>query len=86
MRAARKVSPLELYRLRWLTLYADKKALEAQRAQNMVRELLLRLEAKYCLLASEASLDIHTGLIIRAAEEVSGESVRDEDAGSQGPA
>ncbi|MFH1484530.1 MAG: hypothetical protein ABIH46_00520 [Chloroflexota bacterium] len=85
-RAPRRVAPAELYRLRCLSLFAEKKALEARRAQNLVRELTLRLEAKYRLIGTKDCLDIHTGFIDKGATEVNREPVGDEDAGSQGPA
>lgn len=86
MRSVSRVAPADLYRLRWLHLHAEKKALEAQQARNLVREAVLRLEARYHLLASEASLDAHTGVITRTPEEVSSEPLGNESAGPQGPA
>lgn len=81
-----RVTAAELYRLRWLTVFAEKKALEARRAQNNLRDAVLRLEAKYRLLGGEAVLDVHTGVITRRTEEASDEPVRSEDEAAQRPA
>lgn len=91
MRSVTRVAPGDLYRLRRLNLYAEKKALEAQRAQNLVREAVPdKVGVKYgpefgSGLGVAASLDSHSGLITRA-EEVSNEPRGNEGAGPQGPA
>ncbi|MBI2910025.1 MAG: hypothetical protein HYX92_20480 [Chloroflexi bacterium] len=80
-----RVTPGDLYRLRRFNLYAEKKALEAQRARNLVQEAVLRLEVKYHLLGADASLDSHSGVITRL-EAVGNGPLGNEDASPQGPA
>ena len=58
-----RVKAWELYRIRRLELAAERRALEAQLARNQAQALLLEVELKYGLLASDATLDIHTGRI-----------------------
>ena len=68
-----RVKASELYRLRRLQLAAERKALEAQLAQNQARALLLEIELKYGLLATDATLDVHTGRISPGVEDSRGE-------------
>ncbi len=70
MTGSDRVAAADLYRLRRLNLYAERKTLEAQRARNLVREAMLRLEVKYHLLGSDASLNAQTGVITRDTGEV----------------
>lgn len=67
-----RVKSWELYRIRRLELAAERRALEAQLAHNQARALLLELELKYGLLASDATLDVHTGRIMPCPEPVEG--------------
>lgn len=62
----KKVSPQDLYHLRQALLVAERQALLAQQAQNRAKAILLRIELRYGLLASEARLDIATGHITEA--------------------
>jgi len=68
----RRVRAWELYRIRRLELAAERRALEAQLAHNQARALLLELELKYGLLASDATLDIHTGKIKPCPQSLQG--------------
>ena len=80
----------DLYQLRKAKLDAERMQLLAQLAENKAKSLLLDIERRYGLLATEATLDIHSGQItpmgIGEAEEVEGEPSGDEGAGAQGPA
>lgn len=60
---AARLSPGDLYRLRHAHLLAERRALEARLAANAAQWLVLRLEASYRILGSEATVDIHTGAI-----------------------
>ncbi len=60
-----RLSPKDLYALRRAHLLAERKALVAQLAHHSLQRLTLELERRYALLAREARLDIHTGLIQR---------------------
>ena len=64
-----KASAEDLYQLRKARLDAERKTLEAQLAENRAKSLLLYIERRYGLLATEATLDIHSGQITAAAEE-----------------
>ena len=68
-----KASAEDLYQLRKARLDAERKTLEAQLAENRAKSLLLYIERRYGLLATEATLDIHSGQITEAAEERGGE-------------
>ena len=81
-----RVSAEALYQLRKARLEAERKQLLAGLAENKAKSLLLEMERRYGLLASEATLDIHSGQINKDAEEVEDESGGDEGAGAQGPA
>lgn len=64
-----RLSPKDLYALRRAQLTAERKALAAQFAQHALRQLLFQLEARYGLLAADATLDIATGRIIKERGE-----------------
>lgn len=55
--------PEDVYQLRKSQMDADKKALEAQRAQQELERLVLELEHKYNLLAEGKSLDPRTAVV-----------------------
>ena len=57
------LSPEDFYQLRKSQMDADKRALEAQRAQQELERLVLELEHKYGLLAEGKSLDPRTAAI-----------------------
>ncbi|GEM_PF-3919121 len=59
----RYLSPRDLYQMRQAQLLARRRALQAQLAEQMARELLLGLERKYGLLGHSAQIDIHSGHI-----------------------
>ena len=85
MRAAAE----DLYQLRKAKLDAERLQLLAGLAENRAKSLLLDIERRYGLLATEATLDIHSGQIIllrKDDEEGEGEPNGDEGAGTQGPA
>jgi hypothetical protein len=82
MRAAAE----DLYQLRKAKLDAERLQLLAGLAENRAKSLLLDIERRYGLLATEATLDIHSGQITKADEEGEGEPNGDEGAGTQGPA
>ncbi len=63
----KQLSPKDLYRLRRATCVAQRAQLRAELAQQNLKEIVLELERLYNLLGQEASLDIHTGRITRAA-------------------
>lgn len=58
-----RVSPKDLYTLRRAKLFAERRALEAQLAQNQAQTLLLEMERKYGLLGGNFTLDVATGRI-----------------------
>jgi len=78
-----RASAPELYRARRAQLEAERQGLLAHLAQNRARFLLLEMERKYGVIATESTLDIHTGVIIPG--EATGESDRDENTGAQRP-
>ena len=78
-----KVSANDLYRLRRAKLDAERKTLLAGLAENRAKSLLLEMERRYGLLATEATLDIHSGQITQETEEVEDERSGDEGAGAQ---
>ena len=53
-------SPEDRYQLRKAQMDADKKSLEAQKAQQDLERLVLELEHRYGLLAEEKSIDPRT--------------------------
>ena len=53
----RNLSPEDQYHLRKAQMDADKKALEAQKAQQELERLVLELEHQYGLLAEGRSID-----------------------------
>lgn len=63
-----KLQSHDLYRLRRAALDAELAELQAQLARHRLRELTLRLEAKYQLLTTEACIDIHSGEISQKRE------------------
>ncbi|MFQ5826782.1 MAG: hypothetical protein ACE5IA_05430 [Dehalococcoidia bacterium] len=69
-----RASARDLYKLRRSHLDAERQAIMAQLAQNRFKTILLGLELRYDLLASEVTLDINTGRIILHQTE----SVKDE--------
>jgi len=81
-----RASAKDLYQLRKAKLDAERKTLEAQLAENRAKYLLLYIERRYGLLATEATLDMHSGQITKAAEEVEGEPSGYEGESTQGPA
>ena len=90
MSPVERVKASELYRLRRLQLAAERKSMEARLAQNQTRALMLALELKYGLLATDAALDVHTGRIFPSVEEsqrreVDSEPDRDDSAGALRP-
>jgi len=80
-----RASATDLYQLRRARLDAERKTLLGQLAVNRASCLLLEMERRYGLLATEATLDIHSGQITKDAEEGEGEPSGDEGAGTQGP-
>lgn len=56
-----KIATGDLYRLRHAQLAAQRAALKAQQAEQVLREMLLELEHQYGLLGTNALIDIHTG-------------------------
>jgi len=63
-----RLSVSDLWRLRRAHLAAQRARLRLQDAEQSLRELALELERRYGLLGSDVALDIHTGLIIPAAD------------------
>jgi len=63
-----RVEANELFQIRVLLLAAEREALNAQLSQNEANRLLLELELKYGLLATDATLDIKTGKITQSEE------------------
>ena len=59
----RRLTTRDLYRFRRVSLQAQRTALKAQSAQQVLKELTLELERRYNLLGVEAQIDIHTGEI-----------------------
>ncbi len=57
------LAPRDLYHLRRARLEAEAKTLLAQLEQNRLQKLTLELEYKHRLLGSEATVDVHTGVI-----------------------
>ena len=57
------LSPKDLYRLRQVTLSAQRAQIRAELARQSLRELVLSLEHRYKLLGRNGSLDVHTGVI-----------------------
>ena len=64
-----RVEAFDLFQVRLLLLIAERKGLEAQLAQNEANQRLLEIEAKYGLLAGDATLDIRTGNITVSATQ-----------------
>ena len=64
-----RVEAFDLFQVRLLLLIAERKVLEAQLAQNEANQRLLEIEAKYGLLAGDATLDIRTGNITVSATQ-----------------
>ena len=58
------LGPEDRYRLRKAQMDADKKALEAQKAQQELERLVLELEHQYGLLADRKTLDPRTASIL----------------------
>jgi hypothetical protein len=79
-----RVASRDLYRLRSANLEAERQTIMVQLAQNRFKTILLGLELRYSLLASEATLDINTGQIRRLKEEAH-EPGGHEDPGAPGP-
>lgn len=65
-----RLTPEELHRLQAAHLVAEEKALEAQLARNRVRAILLDLDRTYGTVGSEVEVDVRTGLLRTAGEEV----------------
>lgn len=65
-----RLTPEELHRLQAAHLVAEQTALEAQLARNRVRAILLELERTYGTVGSEVEVDVRTGLLRTAGEEV----------------
>ena len=65
-----ELSAEDRYLVRKTQMDADKRALEAQRAQKELERLVLEMEHKYGLLASEKTLDPRTGTVQDAAAPV----------------
>lgn len=80
-----RVGASDLYRVRRAQLEAERKTLMAQMAQNEARAILLEMEHKYGLLATDAVLDIRNGRVTRSGEEVASESLTDERSTTPGP-
>ena len=64
-----RVEAFDLFQVRLLLLIAERKVLKAQLAQNEANQRLLEIEAKYGLLAGDATLDIRTGNITVSATQ-----------------
>jgi hypothetical protein len=58
-----RLTPEELYLLRFEILEAERLSLEAQQANCRVKRYLLDLERKYGLLTTDAQLNVQTGEI-----------------------
>lgn len=64
-----RLSAGDLYRLRKAVASAQRARIRAEAAQQTLREMVLDLERMYGLLGTEASLDVHTGVIIGLPRE-----------------
>ena len=56
-------SPEDQYQLRRVQMIANKKALEAQRAQQELDRLVLDLEHKYAMLAAGRTVEAGSGIV-----------------------
>ena len=57
------LSPEDRYQLRKAQMDADKRALEAQKAQQELERLVLELEHQYDLLTAERTIDPRTAIV-----------------------
>ena len=62
-----QLTPRDLYRLRRSRLMAQRMTLRAQYAQQQLDEMSLEMERRYGLLASDAVLDMKTGVVTVSA-------------------
>ncbi len=62
----KRVSARDLYAIRRAYLGAEVAAIKAQSAQRAFEEILLEMERKYGLLATDSTLDARTGEISEA--------------------